>query len=197
MLACIVCFLIDVKGFHSNVKTGLCQRFSCQNGGSGASQFIFSSIAVTYIVCSFSLLINNILRFMAVRHKSNSLIVWLGCFLSLMAHTPCLLAFEYNVKSTRQIKPVALRDLRIFYRGVAADSGLLWYDTVSFGECFRGCEGTWCLHLQGSNSPRRLLHLFKMKALVSSKRRQPLPQRHNVASVVTLNISILFTFRSI
>jgi hypothetical protein len=94
VLACIICFLIAVKGIHINMQTGVCQRFSCQNGGSGASQFIFDCIAVTYIVCSFSLHINNILWFMAVRHKSYSLIVRLGCLLSLMAHTPRLLAFE-------------------------------------------------------------------------------------------------------
>jgi hypothetical protein len=86
MLTCIVCFLIDMNGIHINMQTGVCQRFSRQNGGSGASQFIFSGMAVTYVVCSFSLLINNILWFVAVRHKSNSLIVRSGHLLSLMAH---------------------------------------------------------------------------------------------------------------
>jgi hypothetical protein len=92
-----LCFPIDMKGIHIT-STGVCQRFSCQNEGSGVSQFIFDSIAVTYLVCSFSLRINKILWFMAVRHKSNSLFVRSGCLLSLMAHTHCLLAFEYDVK---------------------------------------------------------------------------------------------------
>lgn len=95
---CIVCFLVVMKGIHINMQTGVCQRFSCQNGGSGASQFIFGSTAVTYLVCSFSLLINNILWLTAVPHKSNSLIVWSECVLSLMAHTPCLHTFECDVK---------------------------------------------------------------------------------------------------
>jgi hypothetical protein len=55
VLACMLCFLTDMKGFLINMQPGVCQRFSCQTGGSGASQFIFDSIAVTYIVCSFSL----------------------------------------------------------------------------------------------------------------------------------------------
>jgi len=98
VFASIVCFLIDMEGIHINMQTCVCQRFSCQNGGSGASQINLSNIAVTCLVCSFSLLINNILSFMAVRHKSNSLTVWSGCLLSPTAHTPCLLAFEYDVK---------------------------------------------------------------------------------------------------
>jgi len=95
---CIVCFLIAMKGIHINMQTGVCQRFSCQNGGSGVSQFIFNSIAVTYLVCCFRLRVNNVLWLTAVRHKSNSLIVRSEYVLSPMAHAPCLHTFECDVK---------------------------------------------------------------------------------------------------
>jgi putative exporter of polyketide antibiotics len=141
VLTCMLCFLIGMKDLLINMQTGVCVRFLYQTGGSGPSEVIFDSIAVTYIVCSFSLCIIDILWFMAVRHKLNSLMSGRDFYFPEWhtALSPCIYIW---CESTRHMKLVALRVLEFFLECCwGFRSSVLWRRVV-WRMVSDVCEGT-------------------------------------------------------